>query len=184
MTGWLSVDPMSDKYPSLSPYAYCANNPVKLVDPDGEEIAFADSKERELYLQYRKLVFSDDKKYGQIQKELTKLEQATEVFCIRMGKNTTNSAGGGNFIYNSETKQFDINIRDNGDFTDIEKLSHELKHADQYLNRKLILFISSRGHSSFSSDSYSIDDELEAYGRQGMFGNTLTKDEVLKNITR
>ena len=35
---WLSVDPMSAKYPSLSPYVYCANNPVKLVDPNGEEI--------------------------------------------------------------------------------------------------------------------------------------------------
>ena len=35
---WLSVDPMSDKYPSLSPYVYCADNPVKLVDPDGEEV--------------------------------------------------------------------------------------------------------------------------------------------------
>ena len=34
---WLSVDPMSDKYPSLSPYVYCANNPVKLVDPNGED---------------------------------------------------------------------------------------------------------------------------------------------------
>ena len=38
MTMWLSVDPMSDKYPSISPYAYCAWNPVKLVDPDGREI--------------------------------------------------------------------------------------------------------------------------------------------------
>ncbi len=35
---WLSVDPMAGKYPSLSPYAYCADNPVKLVDPNGEEI--------------------------------------------------------------------------------------------------------------------------------------------------
>ena len=35
---WLSVDPMSDKYPSLTPYNYCANNPVILVDPDGREI--------------------------------------------------------------------------------------------------------------------------------------------------
>ena len=35
MTGWLSVDPMMDKYPSISPYAYCAWNPMKLVDPDG-----------------------------------------------------------------------------------------------------------------------------------------------------
>ena len=35
---WLSVDPMSDKYASLSPYVYCADNPIKLVDPNGEEI--------------------------------------------------------------------------------------------------------------------------------------------------
>ena len=35
---WLSVDPMADKYPSISPYAYCAWNPVKLVDPNGMEI--------------------------------------------------------------------------------------------------------------------------------------------------
>ena len=35
---WLSVDPMSDKYPSLSPYIYCADNPMRLVDPIGEEI--------------------------------------------------------------------------------------------------------------------------------------------------
>ena len=35
LTGWLSVDPMMDKYPSISPYAYCTWNPVKLVDPDG-----------------------------------------------------------------------------------------------------------------------------------------------------
>ena len=35
---WLSVDPMSGKYPSLSPYVYCADNPGRVVDPDGEEI--------------------------------------------------------------------------------------------------------------------------------------------------
>ena len=32
---FISVDPMADKYPTLSPYAYCAWNPVKLVDPQG-----------------------------------------------------------------------------------------------------------------------------------------------------
>ena len=36
LTSWLSVDPMMDKYPNISPYAYCAWSPVKLVDPDGE----------------------------------------------------------------------------------------------------------------------------------------------------
>ena len=35
---WLSVDPLADKYLHLSPYAYYADNPVMLVDPDGREI--------------------------------------------------------------------------------------------------------------------------------------------------
>ena len=35
---WLSVDPMSDKYPSLSLYCYTADNPVVLVDPNGASI--------------------------------------------------------------------------------------------------------------------------------------------------
>ena len=34
---FLSIDPMADKYSSLSPYAYCAWNPMKLLDPDGRE---------------------------------------------------------------------------------------------------------------------------------------------------
>ena len=38
LTMWLSVDPMADKYPSISPYAYCAWNPIKLIDPNGMEI--------------------------------------------------------------------------------------------------------------------------------------------------
>jgi RHS repeat-associated protein len=37
LTGWLSVDPMADKYPSLSPYNYCVWNPVRLIDPDGRD---------------------------------------------------------------------------------------------------------------------------------------------------
>ena len=34
---WLSVDPMSDKYPHQSNYVYCSNNPLKVIDPDGED---------------------------------------------------------------------------------------------------------------------------------------------------
>ena len=42
---WLSVDPMADKYPSTSPYTYCANNPVRLVDADGRKIDPASENE-------------------------------------------------------------------------------------------------------------------------------------------
>ena len=49
-TGWLSVDPMADKYPSMSPYNYCAGNPVKLVDPDGRDVYRLDTKTGSLVL--------------------------------------------------------------------------------------------------------------------------------------
>ena len=32
---WGTMDPLCEKYYSLSPYAYCANNPMNLVDPSG-----------------------------------------------------------------------------------------------------------------------------------------------------
>ena len=32
---WTSVDPLAEKYYHVSPYAYCNNNPVMFVDPDG-----------------------------------------------------------------------------------------------------------------------------------------------------
>ena len=35
LTGWMSVDPMADKYPSLSPFSYCGWNPMILKDPNG-----------------------------------------------------------------------------------------------------------------------------------------------------
>ncbi len=33
---WLSVDPKWNNDPDKTPYNYCLNNPVKLVDPDGK----------------------------------------------------------------------------------------------------------------------------------------------------
>lgn len=42
---FLSIDPMADKYPNLSPYAYCAWNPLKLVDPDGNEVEYSSIKD-------------------------------------------------------------------------------------------------------------------------------------------
>lgn len=38
LTSFLSIDRYADKYPFISPYAYCAWNPIILTDPSGDTI--------------------------------------------------------------------------------------------------------------------------------------------------
>jgi RHS repeat-associated protein len=35
---WMVPDPLAEKYYSISPYTYCANNPMRYIDLDGREI--------------------------------------------------------------------------------------------------------------------------------------------------
>ncbi len=48
---WTSVDPLCEKYYSVSPYVYCKGNPVGIVDPDGRIIdtSLLDSHEYDIY---------------------------------------------------------------------------------------------------------------------------------------
>lgn len=50
---FISVDPLAEKYPSISSYAYVANNPINAIDPDGREIRFVVKGENgNRYLKY------------------------------------------------------------------------------------------------------------------------------------
>lgn len=43
------MDPMAEKYYSISPYAYCAGNPMNLVDPNGKEgVKYTDENGRKV----------------------------------------------------------------------------------------------------------------------------------------
>jgi hypothetical protein len=65
---FLSIDPYASKYPSLSPYAYVANNPLIFIDPDGKEIRATTAAAQRMILntlpkELRKHVVFNDKGY-------------------------------------------------------------------------------------------------------------------------
>ena len=51
---FLSKDPLAEKYYGISPYSYCAGNPVNLVDPEGDIIHVAE-EDQELILSSHEL---------------------------------------------------------------------------------------------------------------------------------
>ena len=55
MTMWLSVDRYASKYPFISPYAYCAWNPIRLTDPTGDTIFNAHEQYRDISQNLQKL---------------------------------------------------------------------------------------------------------------------------------
>ena len=60
---WLSVDPLADKYPSMSPFMYTAGNPVMLVDPDGMRIRIREKNGTGWFGRRKNLTYKDGKLY-------------------------------------------------------------------------------------------------------------------------
>jgi RHS repeat-associated protein len=54
-------DPLSEKYYSLSPYMYCAGNPVNRIDPDGREIRGITKQDAQIFRDDIYKVLADDK---------------------------------------------------------------------------------------------------------------------------
>lgn len=72
---WTTQDPLAEKYTSFSPYSYCANDPVNLVDPNGEDNYRFDEDTGTFYLmeetddQYDQVLkYAYDKKTGEYNK--------------------------------------------------------------------------------------------------------------------
>ena len=126
---WLSVDPMSDKYPSLSPYVYCANNPVKLVDPDGRKIVFAKGTSKEFKEQFAAAI----KKLNE--HHLGGIASALEKSKIKYTIAETTEQNGG---FNSLTQTISWNptmgleVDDGAILSPTTVLNHEFAHAITY----------------------------------------------------
>ena len=68
---WDRMDPLCEKYYGVSPYAYCAGNPMNFIDPDGRKIVLVGSQEERMkMLSYLQKLTNDNlivnKKTGEV----------------------------------------------------------------------------------------------------------------------
>ena len=175
LTGWLSVDPMSDKYPSISPYAYCAWNPVKLVDPDGKEVVFATKAGN--YYWYKGAVYADKWHTRKINTSSQYVYDnnrvlynvcynLTKIYTTKEGKAVLNALCDNKETYNITNDKSrtgnpvysagDNTIRLNGRHPSLSVLSHEIFHAFQDENHRA---------------PHTIYNEVEAYVFQGIIND-------------
>ena len=48
-----TIDPLAEKYYNISPYAYCANNPLSYIDPSGKYITYTNNSNKKTYVYYK-----------------------------------------------------------------------------------------------------------------------------------
>ena len=173
---WLSVDPMSDKYPSLSPYNYCAWNPMKLVDPDGMRF---DSVTMNIVNDFRKNTISriseatSGTQKSELQSaldELSILESSDQLYHIEYG-NTSGYNRNGEIGYDTKNDMVSITMTYSSNISDI---AHELKHAYQFEVGELSFNTSNGG--CITSSLYDITDERSAYIRGYAFGGSIPRN--------
>jgi RHS repeat-associated protein len=122
-----TVDPLAEKYYSISPYAYCANNPVKFVDIDGKKLYFAPGVSKEFKKQFAATVkYMNSKGTGGI---LKKINDSSKKVYIK------EENGKSSFDPNTNTIKWDPDlgvITTNGTIlSPATVLNHEADHANQ-----------------------------------------------------
>jgi len=120
---WLSVDPLSDKYPSTSAYMYTLSNPIKFIDPNGMEVDYNSNLDR-FYTGMMRIFNSD---FRAKFKDLKKSEETYVFNHNREGNNSFTTDGDKLFINYSSTNDSKEEGHNN-----FRLLMHETTHGIQF----------------------------------------------------
>ena len=130
-----SPDPLAEKYYSISPYAYCAGNPVNLVDPEGNKVLFNDGCSDTFKQRFSEAVGFMNNHHTSY--NLAKLEASDNVYYI--------SETSGSTVYDPNTMTLYWNPYKIGYDNEtkiyrspVTSLAHELGHAIKHEEEKQI----------------------------------------------
>jgi len=148
---WSVVDPLAEKYSSISTFTYVANNPIIFVDPDGNDIII-------YYMNSKGKMETYDYKYGTQYKGTNKY-----VHAFHRSANALIKSGAGNILKSLESKSEKVWVRGdnlkkgespdfnpatmtirwspttgvdtdgNADLTPTEVLNHEMDHGLEFI---------------------------------------------------
>ena len=136
-SGWGSVDPLAEKYYSISPYAYCKGNPVMFVDPDGMRVETG-SMTKDEQKEYDKMIASLNKS-DLFKTMYSTLVNSKKVYNISFGKTDKDKSGNlvpGNFKPDSKTDGGSVTFL-KGSILNNATTTEELAHAYQNENKTL-----------------------------------------------
>lgn len=163
------MDSHAEKYYSISPYAYCANNPIILVDPDGRELKPSGTEDEKVRINTALAIVA--KTNPEIYKVLN---DAREVFTILIGDlnpkesdNSTSATSSISFV------SYDKTIEQGSFNTDLTA-SQGLKDEDPSISG----FSFTAGNNAGERVSVS---EAEANTMVKMENNVITIDKSLGN---
>ncbi len=166
---WNSQDPCSEDFYPLSPYSVCGGDPVNYMDPDGRRFTkCGDIAASRLLLASAMLFYSTRNiEYLQTIKEIAVLYSSPQLYHVGRISTISNSSS---TVYNLTMEAVVARINE-GEYADLDILSHEFKHMYQFETGSICLAVEEESMISYGNPiAYDHYDEKGAYQRGMHFG--------------
>ncbi|MEB3380578.1 RHS repeat-associated core domain-containing protein, partial [Flavobacterium psychrophilum] len=162
---WLNIDPLAEKFPHQSPYAFTDNNPINKIDPDGRE-ATDWFKDKKGIIRYDKDI--------KTQADVDKVSLGGKYIAAEFNTKTANYYKDGGAFFKNESEGYQFMI----DNSNMQSGKNETENLG-FLTKSGLAVLPNEGTTSkgndFKNNSLGAEINVQGYDRSGS-GNTLSVD--------